>query len=168
MATGLQARITRDDVSPSLGKLDAALHSLGPILGAVGLEVVSITKRAFSDASLRVTPWAPKRDGSPATLLKSGVLRLSIDIINISGTTVTVGSKGTKYAAIHQLGGTIVPKNKPVLVFKSGGVTFFAKKVTIPPRPFFPIDKSGQLSSLAQRKIAGVLEKALRIYLPGA
>ena len=47
-------------------------------------------------------------------------------------------------------------------------MTFFAKKVTLPPRPFFPIDKSGQLSSLAQQQVAGVLEKALRLYLPGA
>jgi phage gpG-like protein len=164
----LQARITRDDVSPALGKLDAALHSLGPILEAVGLEVVSITQRAFSDSSLRVTPWAPKRDGSPATLIQSGVLRQSIRITSVSGSTVAVGSDRI-YAAIQQLGGTIVPKpGNKTLVFKSGGVTFFAKKVTIPPRPFFPIDKAGNLSSLAQRKIAGVLDTALKVYLPGS
>jgi phage gpG-like protein len=161
----LSAKISRDDVSPSLGKLDAALHALGPILEAVGLEVVSIAQRTFSDASLRVSPWAAKRDGSPATLIKSGVLRQSIRITQIGGTTVTVGSDRI-YAAIHQVGGTILPKSGKSLVFKSGGVTFFAKKVTIPPRPFFPIDKAGNLSSLAQRKIAGVLEKALKVYLP--
>lgn len=162
----LSAKITRDDVSPSFGKLDAALHSLGPILEAIGLEVVSITQRAFTDSSLRVTPWAPKRDGSAATLIQSGVLRQSIRITQIGGSTVTVGSDRI-YAAIQQLGGTIVPKSGKTLVFKSGGVTYFAKKVTIPPRPFFPIDKAGNLSSLAQRKIAGVLQIALKVYLPG-
>lgn len=162
-----QAKITRDEVSPSFAKLGAALHSLGPILDKVGLEVVSIAQQSFTNASLRVTPWAPKRDGSPATLIQSGVLRQSIRITSIGGTSVAVGSDRI-YAAIQQLGGTIVPKpgNKS-LVFKSGGVTFFASKVTIPPRPFFPIDKAGNLSSLAQQEIAGVLQKALEAYLPG-
>jgi phage gpG-like protein len=164
MATGLQAQITRDDVSPSLGKLDAALHQLRPILQSVGLEVVSITQQSFQDASFRIAPWAPKRDGSPATLIKSGLLKLSIRITNMSDTTVTVGSDRI-YAAIQQLGGTIVPKpGNRTLVFKAGGVTFYAKKVTIPPRPFFPIDSGGNLSSLAQRKIAAVLEKELKAY----
>ena len=159
-------RITRDEVTPTFGKLDAALHSLGPILEAVGLEIVSISQRSFSDSSLRVTPWAAKRDGSPATLIQSGVLRQSIRITSISGSTVAVGSDRI-YAAIHQLGGTILPKpGTKALVFKSGGVTFFAKKVSIPPRPFFPVDKSGNLSALAQRKVTGVLSQALKIYLP--
>src|ERR1051326_8523731 len=105
MATGLQAQITRDDVSASLDKLDAALQALGPILEAVGLEVVSITQRAFADASLRVASWAPKRDGSPATLIQSGVLHQSIRITNIGGTTVTVGSDGRTKLTFNQLGG---------------------------------------------------------------
>jgi phage gpG-like protein len=161
----LSARITRDDVSPAFNKLDAALSRLGPILEAVGLEVVSITQRAFSDSSLRVAPWARKRDGSAATLIQSGVLRQSIRITNIGDTTVTVGSDRV-YAAIHQLGGVIEPKAGKKLRFTVGGVTYFVSRVTIPARPFFPIDKSGNLSSLAQRKVAAVLEKALSIYLP--
>lgn len=163
----ISARIALDEVSPGLRKIRGALNRLRPILEAAGLEVVSISQRTFSDASLRVTPWAHKRDGSPATLIQSGVLKQSIRITSIGGTTVAVGSDRI-YAAIHQLGGTIVPKDgNKRLVFKSGGVTYFAKKVTIPPRPFFPIDKSGNLSSTAQRKIAAVLEKALKVYLPG-
>jgi phage gpG-like protein len=161
----LSARITRDDVSPAFNKLDAALHRLGPILEAVGLEIVSLTQRAFSDASLRVAPWAPKRDGTPATLIKRGTLRRSVRITNIGDTTVTVGSDRV-YAAIQQLGGTIEAPAGKKLRFTIGGVTYFAQRVTIPARPFFPIDKSGNLSSLAQQRVGAVLEKALSIYLP--
>lgn len=158
-------KITRDDVSPAFAKIDAALHQLRPVLEAIGLEVVSISQRSFYDASLRITPWAPKRDGSPATLIDSGELKKNIFISNITGTTVTV-SAAMIYAAIHQVGGTIQAAPGKSLKFTVGGVTYFVKRVTIPARPFFPIDKSGNLSSLAQRKIAAVLEKALKAYLP--
>lgn len=161
----ISARIVFDEVSPALTKLEIALQQLGPILEAVGLEVVSITQRAFSDATLRVSPWAPKRDGSPATLIQSGVLRESIRITGMSGSTVSVGSDRI-YAAIQQLGGPIVAKPGKSLAFTAGGVKFFAKKVTIPPRPFFPIDQSGTLSLIAREKIADVITKALRTYLP--
>ena len=39
-------------------------------------------------------------------------------------------------AAIHQYGGTIEPRNKPFLVFQLNGELVFAKKVTIPARPY--------------------------------
>lgn len=39
-------------------------------------------------------------------------------------------------AAIHQYGGTIYPRNKPYLVFQLNGELVFAKKVTIPARPY--------------------------------
>lgn len=39
-------------------------------------------------------------------------------------------------AAIHQYGGTIYPRNKPFLVFQLNGELVFAKKVTIPARPY--------------------------------
>jgi phage gpG-like protein len=162
----LSARITRDDVSPAFDRLSVALSRLEPILRKIGVEIVSLTKDSFENESLRVAPWAPKRDGTPATLIKSGLLQLSIRIINIGATSVTVGSDRV-YAAIQQLGGTIEPKAGKKLRFTVGGVTFFVSRVTIPPRPFFPIDASGNLSSLAQQRIAAVLEKALSVYLPG-
>ncbi len=161
----LSATITRDEVSPGLAKIDAALHRLGPLLESVGLEIVDITQRAFVDASLRVAPWAPKRDGSPATLIQSGVLRQSVRITSIGDTTVTVGSDRV-YAAIQQLGGVIEAKPGHKLRFTVGGVTYFLQRVKIPPRPFFPIDQSGNLSSLAQQRVGDVLNKALSVYLP--
>jgi len=45
---------------------------------------------------------------------------------------------GAIYSRIHEFGGTIVPKNKPFLAWKDpdSGKWRFAKKVTIPARPF--------------------------------
>jgi phage gpG-like protein len=162
---GFSARIIIDEFTPFSHVLQRELTAPQRILNAIGTEVVLITQQAFKDESLRVSVWAPKRDGSPATLIKSGFLRFSIRITNIGDTTVTVGSDRI-YAAIQQLGGTIVPKSKRVLVFSAGGTKVFAKKVTIPPRPFFPIDAQGNLSAIARDRIAGVINDALRVIIP--
>jgi phage gpG-like protein len=161
---GLQVSIPVDQFTPFATRLRAGLTAnLQQILQTVGFEVVQITQQAFTDASLRAAPWAPKRDGSPATLRQSGALFISIRITDIGATTVTVGSDRI-YAAAQQLGATIVPKNKRTLAFKVGGVSVFARKVTIPPRPFFPIDASGNLTSVAQQRIAAVLNQAIAAY----
>lgn len=160
----LQVRIIKDELSPAAAKLDAALHSLGPILEAVGLQVVSITQRAFRDESLRAAPWPAKRSGQPSNLIESGTLRRSIRITNLSGTSVTVGSDRI-YAAIHQFGGMIKAKDGGMLRFKTATGWVQVSQVKIPARPFFPIDTSGRLTTTAQAKVTAVLEKALKVYL---
>ena len=44
---------------------------------------------------------------------------------------------GSKYSAIHEFGGTILPKNAKALHWKVNGQDIFAKKVVIPERPYF-------------------------------
>lgn len=165
-APGFQVRIIRDDFTPWSERITDVLTKTRPILQAIGLEVVSITQQAFVDESLRAAPWAPKRDGSPATLIQSGVLRQSIRITSMNDTQVTVGTDRI-YAAVQQLGGTIRPKpGKRALVFQSGGVKVFAKKVTIPARPYFPITSAGFMTATAQDRVAKVLRAAIAAYLP--
>ena len=48
------------------------------------------------------------------------------------------------YAAIHQYGGTIKPKNGKYLAFQLGSQTVFAKEVTIPARPFMGLSDDNQ------------------------
>lgn len=48
---------------------------------------------------------------------------------------VTVGSN-KEYAAIHQFGGVIRPKNKKALAFRLGGRVVLARSVHIPARPY--------------------------------
>jgi phage gpG-like protein len=160
----IQVRIIKDEFSPTAARLKGGLTKVQPILEAVGLQVVSFTQRTFRDESLRAAPWPNKRDGSPSNLIKSGTLRRSIRITNIGGTSVTVGSDRV-YAAIHQLGGTI--QGRPYLRFKTPTGFVTVRKVTMPARPFFPITKSGTLTSAAQAKVAATMEKAIGVYLRG-
>lgn len=52
-----------------------------------------------------------------------------------AGTEISIGTN-VPYAAIHQFGGVITPKNKKALMIPMAGGVIFAKKVTIPARPF--------------------------------
>lgn len=65
---------------------------------------------------------------------KRGILRNSITWEHQFTPDVKRVRVGTDlpYAAIHEFGGTIRPKNKKVLAFKVGGKMVFAKKVVIP------------------------------------
>lgn len=77
--------------------------------------------------------------------LSGQVLRIRTNRLksSIAGTANAVGDIisgkiGTNvvYARIHELGGTIVPKNGPFLKFNIGGRWIFASKVTMPKRPY--------------------------------
>lgn len=163
MANGFQ--VARNTLTPSLRQAARGIRDRRPILEAMGLQLVSITVRAFRDASLRASTWPPKRDGSPATLYKRGALRQSIRITSVDNRAVNVGSD-RPYAAIHQLGGTtrahvIEASRAKFLAFKSGGAMIFRKRVNhpgskIPPRPFFPFLPNGQPTQLARDRIGAI------------
>jgi phage gpG-like protein len=144
----------QNSISPALARLIVQVKDRRPVLEAMGTQLVTITKKAFNDASLRAATWPPKRDGSAATLKKTGALWQSIRITEITATSVTVGSD-RKYAAIHQLGGEITPKAAKALRFFSGGRWWTVKKVTMPARPFFPF-LGGQMTALAAKKVEDI------------
>jgi phage gpG-like protein len=165
---GFSIRMTVDEYTPFAQRLLALTQRPDPMLQAVGEKVVEITRKAFTDPEYRQATWPPLRDGSESTLTKTGALFESIGIIDLGGTSVTVGirpisrGKGNAaanvYAAVHQFGATITPKSKKVLVFTApDGTKVFAKKVTIPARPFFPVTDSGEVTPLAKEQIAKVL-----------
>lgn len=147
----------RDKLSPSLAKKAAAIKDRKPILEAMGLQLVSITKRSFSDAALRASAWPARTSGGSHSLLrKSGALWQSIRITETTNDHVTVGTDRI-YGAVQQLGAVIVPKAAPALKFQlPGGKWVSAKKVTIPARPFFPFNKDGQMTAIALDKIRKV------------
>lgn len=81
------------------------------------------------------------RQGQP--LRDTGRLQSSVDYA-ASGDGVTVGTK-LIYARVHQYGAVIKAKNAPFLVFPNGqGGLFRKKQVTIPARPYLPLNPSGQ------------------------
>ena len=134
----------RDSITPGLARAARGISDKKPILEAMGAQLVSITKRSFSDATLRAAVWvARKKQGDRHNLLrKSGALWQSIRITGVTNSTVTVGSDRVS-AAIQQFGGR-----------------------GIPPRPFFPFTSSeGQMTPAAQAKIKAAGMAKIEIIL---
>ena len=105
-------------------------------LKVIGNVVKNHTTEAFRNASLRPSPWAPRKDrkSTHQLLIKSGDLRGNFRAVVTGPDTVVVGTK-VKYAGYHQHG----TKNMPA-------------------RPFFPIDNYGQLTPMVQREIKDNVE----------
>ena len=145
----ISIKLSKDEISPDLERIKRKVQHAQPVLRAMGTEIVSITKRAFTDSALRQFSWPAKKSGQPATLIKKGMLLSSIRITAIDNRTVTVGSD-RKYAAVHQLGSA---KKK-------------GRGSGIPARPFFPFSKDGKLASFADRKVRLVVkDKIDRIFV---
>lgn len=79
--------------------------------------------------------------------LKSGRLARSFNIEPVSATSFDVAST-LIYAPVHEFGATIRPRQAKYLRFRIGDRIVFAKKVTIPPRPYVQptYDEDGQLA----------------------
>jgi phage gpG-like protein len=163
----------RDRISPSLARLAKGIENKKPILEAMGLQLESLTRRAFNEPGLRPAPWPNKLTfangrfsrGEPSNLRKNQVLVRSIRITSLTNSHVTVGSDRV-YAAIHQFGGEIRAKSAPALAFRLGGQLILAKKVTMPARPFFPF-LEGRMIESARKKISAVGEAKIRSLLGG-
>jgi len=95
--------------------------------------------------------WKPNREGRKPILHRSGALARSIDYA-VAGTRAIIGS-GLAYSAIHQFGGTIVPKSASALVFQVGNRLFRVKKVTMPARPYIGLSGEDR-SELVQTVVA--------------
>lgn len=63
--------------------------------------------KKWQDRATNDTGKKGKKSKSRALLIYTGNLRRSIRILHISTNSVSVGSKGVKYAEIHNTGGTI-------------------------------------------------------------
>lgn len=132
------------DLAERLDRLATVVSDLSPMLDEMGAALVSGTQRRFE---LGMAPdgsqWLPSRRASEEggqTLIKDGHLRDSITH-TVEGDTVHVGSDRI-YAAIHQFGGDIKPTKGKFLVFQAGAGMVFARKVTIPARPFLGLSDS--------------------------
>lgn len=101
--------------------------------------VLTKTGQKQAEANRAGTPGQPLRDTG----------RLNRSIVSQSDADgVTVGTN-VKYARVHQFGATIKPRKKPFLVFPGpSGQMIFAKRVTIPARPFMPLRKGAEVVAL--------------------
>ena len=141
---------TKDTLTPSLKRKIASLANPQPVLAAMGSVVVSITMRAFTDASLRPASWAPlapktlKRRRAEGrglnALLRTGTLARSPRVSSVTSTTVIVGSD-RPYALPQQMG----------------------TRRGVPARPFFPFDSSGRPTPKARDTMLMAADRALAL-----
>ena len=83
------------------------------------------------------TPWTARRPGAESAqpiLNRGGYLAESITASSSAG-QARWGSRKI-YARIHQLGGVIRPRRARALRFMLGDAVVFARRVTIPARPY--------------------------------
>lgn len=162
--------ILKDTLRPQLAAMLGKARHRVSLLFAIGQRAVGMAEDAFTDASLRPTPWPAKTDGEPATLYYRGALKHSPRLVNVSNNFVTVGSD-RPYAAIHQLGGRtkphlIKPKDAMALYFRVGAQSYYAKQVNhpgskIPPRPYFPLKADGSLLPQFQDEVNDMISDHL-------
>lgn len=155
-----------------LDALDAAASNKAPMYAAIGAALRTRILLCFKlGIDPWGTPWRAIRFRAPAgkkdakgkfkptkrgagqmqanssgsagkPLVDSGDLRASISVKS-DGQGVTVGTNKIS-APVHQFGATIRPKTAKTLAFPGpNGMVVFAKKVTIPARPFLPLRRSG-------------------------
>lgn len=121
--------------------IEQALARLNPFQGEQLLEALArLIQQSVRERLIAGGPapdgsaWAPNIEGRRPILHRSGALARSIDYA-VAGMQAVIGS-GLIYAAIHQFGGVIVPKAADRLSFMIGNRHVFARKVTMPARPY--------------------------------
>ncbi len=163
---GASFEVIFDDsqVIDALDRLRAAGEDASPLMARLGQYGVDSTRRRFfTETAPDGSRW---KDLNPAyaelkgpgynILTRSGALMNSLNA-RPGRNEVSWGSPMV-YAAIHQFGGKIVPKNKPALTFllgnvgSSGLVPVFlvrVKSVTIPARPYLGLDADDKAEIVA-------------------
>ena len=124
-----------------------------PIMAGISEILKMDTQDSFKE---KTSPFGQPWKESKHWLYKSG--RLSSFNTNATAYTAEVYASA-EYAAIHQFGGTIKPKNGKYLMFKGTGSRFAkVKQVVIPARPFMPVNSAGQLAPKTEKQIIDYLE----------
>jgi phage gpG-like protein len=84
--------------------------------------------------------WPLTRDGRAALFVSGKHLYLSID--HAASATEARWGSGWIGAKVHQFGAVITPKDGKALHFSLGGKDVFARKVTIPARPYLGVSEA--------------------------
>lgn len=127
-------------VQAALKRLQERTRNLQPILAAIGSDLKARIQEGFDTSTAPDgSAWEKPKHRAGKPLLDTGRLRNSIQA-KADAQSVTVGTN-VIYAAIQQFGGTIKPKDKKALSFMVGNRRITVSEVTIPPRPFMPVDE---------------------------
>ena len=115
-------------------------------IGRAGQIVKGEVKRQLSLGPKDITAGGPRverfsypRNPTAHLRVRTGRLRGAIEARtggSYPSLEVRIGPQNVVYAAIHEFGGTIVPRSARFLVFPFEGRLVFARRVTIPARPY--------------------------------
>lgn len=158
---GVTLEIVADTATPAIDRAARGLSGADRtlMLSDIGEYVERATReRAAQEIAPDGTPWtalsprykAYKSKRRPA----AGILRLDNHMLRdelthqVDGDTVAVGTR-VKYGAVHQFGATITPKKGPALVFEGLDGLVFAKRVTVPARPWLGLSAEDETEVLA-------------------
>jgi phage virion morphogenesis protein len=167
--TGAALTFTFDDadVREALSKLRALAAEPEPLLAAMGFGLArNVRDRFRGEHDPDGNPWAPLMPAYEAEKTGPGILRekgmsgglMGSITSEVEAGEVTVGSNKV-YAAVHQFGATIKPKDAPALIFRIGDRLVWARQVTIPARPYlgFGHDDETMLVEVAEDYMAHAL-----------
>lgn len=170
MAQVIRTKIDSSRALQKIRELQNSAANMQPVFATVGRVIKARIDLCFN---LGIDPWGSPwaalkiRKGQP--LVDRNLTGLSRIVSNPDQTGVTIGTMAQrKIAATHQFGAVIRPKNGKYLRFPGpNGQFIFAKKVTIPARPFMPLTKGGNVVALPPHWSAAVTN-ALKQYFRSA
>lgn len=152
--SGATLETTIDDklVLKAFGALRRAMGDTTPVMRAIGVGLVEGTHQRFESATdPQGQPWAALNPDYAPTKRGPGILRESAMRGGLMGSITFRASPGSVevgtnkiYAAVHQFGATIQPREASHLVFRLASGVVHARSVTIPARPFLGISKADE------------------------
>ena len=155
----LTIELNERDLTRGLSNLLRNLQNRRPMMQGIAAELLSMTEDNFERESWGNEPWQPTYRGGKILQL-SGQLAASIHTL-ATNQSAQIGTNKI-YAAIHHIGGDIHAKNAPYLMIPLGNGRFARKtSVTIPARPYLPINGNGALQSDGKSRILDVARDAL-------
>ncbi|WP_417436578.1 phage virion morphogenesis protein [Hoeflea sp.] len=150
------------EVRRGFRKLERLMTDTTPVMAAIGTGLVGTTHMRFvTQTDPEGQAWAALNTGYAADKRNSRILtesgRLRDSINSRPGNDEVLVGTNVIYAAIHQFGGTILPKAGTHLWFRIGGALIRAAKVTLPARAFLGISSDDE--AMIAETVFGFLER---------
>lgn len=140
MPVTMEVTIDDAEIRQLMEQLSDRINDLSTPMGIAGDYMRGSIQENFAKGG-RPVPWIPSKRAirqSGQTLRDVGHLMDTITY-DPAADHLKIGTN-RKYARIHQLGGAILPRNKKILRWIGpNGKPVFARKVTIPARPFLVV-----------------------------
>lgn len=144
MASGIRVDVLTEKLEAELKAMQAKAQDATPAFSTIGRVLSNRIRMGFATSrNPWGAPWLPLKTRLGQPLRNTGLLARSItskpgkDFVEVG--TNRVGAR------THQFGAIIKPVKAKGLRFKIGDRYVFAKQVTIPARPFMPLNRAGNL-----------------------